>query len=1389
MAGIVSNIKNNIMLGQADYLFRKGETYKYFNNVKNGKFDIKNDKIKKQLKELIDNCISVGSLYFTEYQDKIFLANIYPEYMNFETDSLRLCSVFPKDLMDNQQLIKKFIEDNNLYSGVGKSLEEFLLHNYQVLSDNDKENIFSFMKYLKVHGYKIFDGLSLRDIDDINEELQGKIVDNDLMNSELADKLWTYSIFGNKKFEILDSIRDMSNSYKFWSSLPNNQNLKMSYFDLFKKCCNEDKECLNPLGMPSEKFLVKLASDKLPYYMYDFKKYFLELMIKDKNGIVIRTFFEAGEWENLFPLNYHNMNNIFSEADIYALDKCKNMRHPFYTYQICEQFIEFYTNSENIKSIEDINKLYYEIIKPVFKQGNWDAVIFTDYHDMQEFLSELDICALDKYKNIYGTCIGQQFKNLYNNGGNIKTKEDVDKLYKEIIKSSFKNGNWDAVIYTDYRDMQDIFSDIDIYILDKYKSISNSNIKIPFQRLCINSENIKSIVDIDKLYNETIKSAFRDGNWGAIISFDYHDIQDIFSDIDIYALDKYKSISDSNIKYSFQCLYRNSDNIKNKEDIDKLYKEAIEVVFRDGNWDSVICTDYHNMQDIFSDIDIYALDKYQMLDNVTIKITFSHYYVENKISTEKIDLLCDLIKRLNSSNSVELVNFQGAIFNELLKDNNPINKFEKIEKIFVKNNIPVFVKLFKCFQILYSDLSKSFRFDNNQIISPELAKLNFNGSNLDKLNKNVSPNDMRLQVIFNDLFRISLGSNNHSLKEYIKNIENGNTLYIALLSGNTSYDGLSSLQKETLGIFIAHLETLIENSKYSLEGDYDRLSALEKIKIIGKNFKITSRYDLPDRIVRHFLYFAGINSFEELKEKMKNIVISKDKINQERGRELENGKLILETGDFIRGVGNEFDLINSLNLGNVCREYLGSINGTSHSDATPLDIDLSRITYDKSNAESISNTPSGLGGYGNYYIVIKHDNSNMTISRDSDGDKNVMYDPSKFEMFKTLADNHYGVRTGISSTDIDYIMINGDYDISKLKFEIAKNGFYIPIVNVDGNLLYTVDEYNNLKEKMNGLSYYDAEEYTLSTEHLYFPGIEEIIADMHEDREKQIKKRKTLQTTISNIISSSGLGIDKINMNPTPDLSNNIADLIEIGSTSRGTNVPNDSDYDFILKVGKQQVLQNSNAILSKFNEYFKPKENNSHTNRFRGSNINIEGFDLPVDIDISIDQKRNSEIYFSDTSLQGRLNNIEGQYPKDYEAVLANIVYAKELLKKEGCYKPHKSDSSQSGLGGIGVENWILQNGGSFYSAAKSFYDASVDKSFDEFKKIYKVWDFGQNHEPREKNGIIYPFDEYVYDNMAENGYQKMREVCKKYLKFVKSGKLDLLENKQLENDISIKR
>mgnify|MGYP007057773397 CR=1 FL=1 len=60
--------------------------------------------------------------------------------------------------------------------------------------------------------------------------------------------------------------------------------------------------------------------------------------------------------------------------------------------------------------------------------------------------------------------------------------------------------------------------------------------------------------------------------------------------------------------------------------------------------------------------------------------------------------------------------------------------------------------------------------------------------------------------------------------------------------------------------------------------------------------------------------------------------------------------------------------------------------------------------------------------------------------------------------------------------------------------------------------------------------------------------------------------------------------------------------------------------------------------------------------------------------------------------------------------------------------YKPRRTDAEQGGIGGIGVENWILQNGGSFVQACRSFLAVAFDKNgclipFEEFKKNAKQY------------------------------------------------------------------
>ena len=103
-----------------------------------------------------------------------------------------------------------------------------------------------------------------------------------------------------------------------------------------------------------------------------------------------------------------------------------------------------------------------------------------------------------------------------------------------------------------------------------------------------------------------------------------------------------------------------------------------------------------------------------------------------------------------------------------------------------------------------------------------------------------------------------------------------------------------------------------------------------------------------------------------------------------------------------------------------------------------------------------------------------------------------------------------------------------------------------------------------------------------------------------------------------------------------------------------------------------------------------------------------------------------------------------------------------------------------QGGLGGIGVENWILENGGSFYDAAKSFLNAAslneTDyKSYENFTKDYEIWDFGQNYYTERKNAkngdkhLLY--DNFIKQNLTQDGYQKMIVALNKYV----------LENKEV--------
>ena len=391
-------------------------------------------------------------------------------------------------------------------------------------------------------------------------------------------------------------------------------------------------------------------------------------------------------------------------------------------------------------------------------------------------------------------------------------------------------------------------------------------------------------------------------------------------------------------------------------------------------------------------------------------------------------------------------------------------------------------------------------------------------------------------------------------------------------------------------------------------------------------------------------------------------------------------------------------------------------------------------------------------------------------------------------MFRTDGETHWGERTGFAFTDVDYIlykktnMINStkpydedgnvnyitdsteqEYDdLPAVKFEIARNGYYIPVIDFSGKLIFTLQEYDNLRHQMQGLSYYGEKEYSFSSQ-LLTPEIKETMIQQKQNDKVTQNKIQAINDTFRKATESLGL---KLKTEIDGDLTEGYVEILNTGSTGRGTNTAGDSDFDFYIRLDNK-ILNDPNK-LEEFKNALKEQiisiDTEEYTSKgdFRYKGVKIEGLENKIDLDLSFTKKLNKVVYSTDMCLKDRLETIKKQDPEKYSLVVANIQYAKTFLKENGVYKSKNAREAQGGLGGVGVENWILQNGGSFKEATETFLEAAEGKSFEQFKKEYEVWNFGQNIKSADENRYLY--GNFISDNMDEFGYKKMVQALKEY-------------------------
>ena len=966
-------------------------------------------------------------------------------------------------------------------------------------------------------------------------------------------------------------------------------------------------------------------------------------------------------------------------------------------------------------------------------------------------------------------------------------QELQEAFYGRTITSEFILSNPAYRNYLNDVDLECLFKYMPVNIMSK--NLSNSIVassplgritryhQISFVNALKETFGESDALDVMLIYGKYVEQVYEANNLKNFL-YDPEFTQDGFLD----ALDKtiLQNIIDGNMKYdeNIPSHFKNNNptlflgaNVP-QEIKDKFYNRAFTLkdfndnpellnIFENTN---IACAFSENMSwiiPLFNDSENFktgnynrmkVISAYSKIQDVELQEAFKEYVMEfgTNIDVEKIEYVSEVLSRLSLSNSSEIFTFRKELATQILKSNNPLENLSKIEDVFIRNNIPTVGKIYSCFEILHPDF-QGFNFEGS-MVSPILKKSS-------TMSKKVT--------VFSDLIKSSFGSNNRSVNAYLKNIEFGSNLYESIKLGQIQFDSLGEAEMKELTTFCSHLATLYNNTMKSKKSNetfkstgYVLTDILELSKKLSPDG--TLDYNLADRVIRMFCGFTGIDTLEQAKEYIKRKVSTADS----RNRNASSSDMILEQGDFIKGIGGITYLRNILQNGSVSKEYLGSSAG---SDATPLDTDISMImNSDGTISEKMDTTAAS--SYGPIWFVLKNDDRFIT-TRTSNEILEAKRDMSKMEVFYTgvLGQGHYGIRTGFASSEINYIVME-HYD-PRVGLEIAMNGFYIPVANKEGKIVFTPKNYDELRTKMSGLSYFNENNYTFS-ENLITEETEYFAHQIEQSNYEVQAKREKINSVIKKSLEESGL---HLKTNIDGDLTEGFVELIDTGSTGRGTNKPGDGDFDFMMRLDKT-ILSNP-ARLNELKQTILRNlgcENSSEltgTGDFRLKNVQIDT-DMNVDIDITFTEKTDKVSYSTDMALQDRLATIHRNDPEKYKYVVANILLAKQILKKAEAYKPNRGEIPQGGLGGVGIENWILQNGGSFTDAAKSFVEAADGKSFSEFQSTYQIWDFGDNH-LAERRGL-YAHDNFVTNNMSEAGYQKMVQALKEYLKSIEISQID---------------
>lgn len=263
-------------------------------------------------------------------------------------------------------------------------------------------------------------------------------------------------------------------------------------------------------------------------------------------------------------------------------------------------------------------------------------------------------------------------------------------------------------------------------------------------------------------------------------------------------------------------MIQNMSNKKRTDFIEKNYKDILLSLrtkysdFEVGVEDSLSTEEREKFDSDYSEKFVAILlemDKKGDLNSDNINVIIDNL---PKLGEEIISRLYNSNSGMIRANSSQLISAVSTLERE-----DAIALIEDTERLFSKDTIPDFVKLYKFYEnvvemqkhVLKNAVNKGKKY------SPELQQ--------------AGSEEAGKRIIFSDLLNISLKSNNKSLKKFIVLLENGNETYVKYLKNGKDLSLLTDQEKDTLKKYSETLYTIYDES---LVSKHDQKTPKRKIK-------------------------------------------------------------------------------------------------------------------------------------------------------------------------------------------------------------------------------------------------------------------------------------------------------------------------------------------------------------------------------------------------------------------------------------------------------------------------------------------------------------------------------------------------------------------------------